>query len=104
MHEQEVSIRYWPQGKNVSAQYGKITVTVKDQKVLGDYVMRKLEVVKNQTDMPAKSSDLIITHFQYLRWQEDGIPNSTSAILEITNLVQKVQISTGNKPIVVMCK
>ncbi len=42
--------------------------------------------------------------FQYLKWQEDAIPSSTSAVLEIANLVQKVQISTGNRLIVVMCK
>ncbi len=28
----------------------------------------------------------------------------TSPVLEIANLVQKVQMASGNKPIVVMCK
>ena len=45
-----------------------------------------------------------VTQFQYLRWPEESAPNTTSTILEIANLVQKVQMSTGNKAIIVMCK
>ncbi len=66
--------------------------------------MRKFEIVEKQSRMSVTPTGTSITQFQYLRWQENAVPNSTSAILEIANLVQKVQMSTGNKPIVVMCK
>ena len=45
-----------------------------------------------------------VTQFQYLKWPEDGVPQSTTGVLEVANLVQKVQMGSGNKPIVVMCK
>ncbi len=61
VYGQEVSNRYWPQSNNISAQYGKLTVTVKYQKEFSDYVMRKLEVAENKTHTPVKFSDLIIT-------------------------------------------
>ncbi len=101
---QEVCHRYWPQGKGTSENYGKLTVTVTDQRAFSDYVMRKLEIVENQTRMSVTPTSFSITQFQYLRWQEDTGPNTTSGMLEIANLVQKVQMSTGNKSILVMCK
>ncbi len=96
--------RYWPQGKGVIQEYGKLAVTFKDQNAFSEYVARKFEIVENQTRMSVAPTGTSITQFQYLRWQENSVPNSTTAILEIANLVQKVQMSTGNKPIVVMCK
>ena len=96
--------RYWPQGKGAAQEYGKLAVTFKDQKEFSEYVARKFEIVENQTRMSVAPTGTSITQFQYLRWQENSVPNSTTAILEIANLVQKVQMSTGNKPIVVMCK
>ena len=38
-------------------------------------------------------------HIQYLRWMEDSVPMITSPVLEISILVQKVQMGSGNKPI-----
>ncbi len=49
-------------------------------------------------------SKFSVTHIQYLKWMEDSVPIITSPVLEIANLVQKVQMGSGNKPIVVMCK
>lgn len=96
--------RYWPQGKGSSETYGKLTVTLIDQKVFSEYVMRKLEVVENQARMSLTPIAFSVTQFQYLRWPEDTVPHATSTVLEIANLVQKVQMSTGNKSILVVCK
>ncbi len=101
---QEVCHRYWPQGKGETQEYGKLAVTFKDQKAFSEYVVRKFEIVENQNRTSVAPTGTIITQFHYLRWQENSVPNSTTAILEIANLVQKVQMSTGNKPIVVICK
>ena len=95
---------YWPQGKGSSETYGKLTVTLTDQKAFSEYVMRKLEVTEHQPTMSVMPTGYSVTQFHYLRWPEENAPNTTSTILEIANLVQKVQMSTGNKAIIVMCK
>ncbi len=100
---QEVCHCFWPNSKGVSSDYGKLTVTLKDQKIFSDFVLRKFEIVEDHRRNSFTSKGTSITQFHYLKWQEK-VPHSTSAILEIVSLVQKVQMSTGNKPIVVVCK
>ena len=75
-----------------------------DQKAFNEYVMRKLDISEYQPRMSVTSTGFSVTQFQYLRWPEGSAPNTTSTILEIANLVQKVQMSTGNKSIIIMCK
>ena len=96
--------RYWPQGKGSSETYGKLTVTLTDQKDFTEYFMRKLEITEHQPRMSVTSTGFSVTQFQYLSWPEESVPNTTSTILEIANMVQKVQMNTGNKSIIVMCK
>ena len=100
----EVSHCYWPQDKGSSETYGKLTVTLTDQKAFSEYVMRELEISEDQPRMSVMPTGYSVTQFHYLRWPEDSAPNTTSTILEIANLVQKVQMSTGNKAIIIMCK
>ena len=40
-----------------------------------------------------------VSHSVYRKWPEDGVPQSTTSVLEVANLVQKVQMGSGNKPI-----
>ena len=54
--------------------------------------------------MSVSNSGFTVTQFHYTKWPEDGVPQSTTGVLEVANLVQKVQMSSGNKAIVVMCK
>ncbi len=96
--------RYWPEAQGSSEEYGKLSVKMSDQKVFDDFVLRKLEITENQGRQSVTPTGFSITQFQFLKWQENAVPNTISAILEIANLVQKVQMSTGNKPIVIMCK
>ena len=79
-------------------------MTLTDQKAFSEYVMWKLEITEHQPTMSVMPTGYSVTQFQYLRWPEDSVPNTTSTILEIANLVQKVQMSTGNKSIIVLCK
>ena len=53
---------------------------------------------------PEGQRGFTVTQFQYLKWPEDGMPQTTTGVLEVANLVQKVQMGSGNKAIVVMCK
>ena len=75
----------------------------------GDYVVRKMEMSETRARVSigsAKQSQSVftVTQFQYLSWPEEGVPQTTTGVLEVANLVQKVQMGTGNKAIVVMCK
>ena len=47
---------------------------------------------------------LSVTLFQHTEWNEDGEQPSCKSILDLNNDVIRAQISTGNKPIVVVCK
>ena len=99
-----VSECYWPLGKGSSETYGKLTVTLVEQQLCNDYIIRRMEISENQTRMSVTPSACTVTQFQYLTWTEGDIPQDTSGILDIANLIQKVQMGTGNKPMVVMCK
>ena len=44
-----------------------------------------------------------MTQFHHTHWPEDGIA-ATSSVLKLLNLLVKVQISSGNSSITVMCK
>jgi protein tyrosine phosphatase len=102
---QEVCHQYWPLGRGSSDTYGKYTITLTKQEIHGDYAIRKLEVIDSQKSMtPSGPASLTVTQFHYMNWPADGVPQSTTGILEVANLVQKVQMSSGNKAIVVMCK
>ena len=93
---------YWPKGRGSSETYGKIIVTLTSQDIYDDYVIRKMEVATESQS--SGQTGFTVTQFQYLKWPEDGVPRSTTGVLEVANLVQKVQMGSGNKPIVVMCK
>ena len=96
--------RYWPSAKGSSETYGKYTVTLNKQQICNNYVIRKLDITEGSTRMSVSQSGFTVTQFQYLKWAEDGVPQTTTGVLEVANLVQKVQMGSGNKAIVVMCK
>ena len=84
--------------------FGKYSVTLKAQENCNDYIIRKMDISDSQATMSPGDNGFTVTQFQYVRWPEDGVPQSTTAVLEMANLVQKVQMGSGNKAIVVMCK
>jgi protein tyrosine phosphatase len=103
---QEVCHQYWPLDQKSSETYGRYFVTLNKQEISGDYVIRKLDITDSQSRSvaPGGAASFTVTQLQYTRWPADGVPQSTTGILEVANLVQKVQMSSGNKAIVVMCK
>ena len=64
--------------------------------------MRKMDVAEMANE--SKTNKFSVIHIQYLQWSEGGVPSTTATVLEIADLVQKIQMSTGNRPMVVMCK
>ena len=98
---------YLPAKRGSAATYGNYVVTLNKQDVYGDFAVRKVEITESQARMSASSNadaGFTVIQLHYTRWPEDGVPQSTTGVLEMANLVQKVQMSTGNKAIVVMCK
>jgi len=100
---QEVCHRYWPLEVETTECYGKYEVTLISEENCGEYIIRNIDSSEIQPTVSGHNC-LNITQFQYLRWPEDSIPSSTTGVLEVANLVQNVQISSGNKTIVIMCK
>ena len=98
--------QYWPKVKGDSITFGKCTVTLTSQENNNDYIIRKIEISssENCSRTSVSQSGFTVTQFQYVEWPEDRVPLVTTPVLEIANLVQKVQMGSGNKAIVVMCK
>ena len=96
--------QYWPEVQGNSKTLEKYTITLTSKETNNDYIIRKMEISESLSAMPVSQSGFTVTQFQYLKWPEDGVPLVTTPVLEIANLVQKVQMGSGNKAIVVMCK
>ena len=52
----------------------------------------------------SKDPPSVVTQFYFTRWTEKDPPQSPTAVLDILQEVNAVQMASGNKPIVVMCK
>ena len=94
--------------KGDSEVFGKITVKMVSQDISTDYVIKKVEISEDKPhpQSPTLSSDQSksVTVFHYLRWPKHGSPRGTTALLELIDYINKTQMSSGNKPITVMCK
>ena len=56
-----------------------------------------------QAESSPKSEGFVITQFHHTEWSESGSPH-TGGLIEMMDLITKSQISTGNRPIAIMCK
>ena len=101
---QDVCHCYWPLDSESSESYGKYQVLLTSEETEDEYIVRKMDISDSQATMSPGDNGFTVTQFQYVRWPEDGVPQSTTGVLEMANLVQKVQMGSGNKAIVVMCK
>ena len=98
--------QYWPKVKGDSETFAKFSVTLTSQENNNDFIIRKMEISssENHSRTSVSQNGFTVTQFQYVKWPQDGVPLVTTPLLEIANLVQKVQMGSGNKAIVVMCK
>ena len=81
---------YCPLEEGALEVHGKVIVTLVEKKMFNDHIIRKLQLHKTRTRMSVAPDTITVTQFQYLSWMEDEIPDNTSSILEIANLIQKV--------------
>ena len=103
---QEACHTYLPASKGDCEVYGKTAVKLVSQDTSVDYVIRKLEIYEDgpHPQSPTPSDQHTVTVFHFLRWPKHGCPRGTSALLELMEYINKTQMSSGNKPITVMCK
>ena len=103
---QQGSHRYWPKFKDVTETYGDFAVTQQSIEAFGDYVVRKLGVSKQASEATAVASEpsLVVTQFHFTRWKAKEYPHHSASLLDLIQDVNRVQMNTSNKPIVVMCK
>lgn len=102
-----MSCHYWPNDQDQPLTYGKVMVKKISQENRGDFVVRKFEIDEKKLD----SSSLVnlrtsftVTQIQFLGWPEHGTPPSSSSLIELVDNVTKIQMATGNRPMIVMCK
>lgn len=104
-----MSYHYWPSEQDKPWIYGKLTVKKLSQENFGDFILRKFEIDERKQDTTCTSQDRLktsftITQIQFTVWPEYGTHPSTSSLVELVNRVNKVQMGTGNRPMIVMCK
>ena len=100
-----MSVHFWP-SDDESQVYGKVTVKKLSQSKNGNVVMRTFEVDStNQSSNYANiKSSFTITLFQFLAWKERECPTDVSSLLDLVENVNKLQMKSSSKPLIVMCK
>lgn len=87
--------------------YGQVTVKLLLEEKYGDYDLRKFEINEDKSSHPGVSgvkTAFTVTQFHFLAWPEYETPPITSSLIELIGNVNKVQMGSGNRPIIVMCK
>lgn len=88
--------RYWPQDVTCSLDFYDITVTLINEELFPDFVIRSLEVSK-----PGHKTRLV-RQFHYVSWPDHGVPESTAGTLSLIQKVKAVRVES-NAPILVHC-
>ena len=102
-----MSSHYWPGEGDDPETFGKVTVKKVAQQTHSDYVLRKFEIDEQKdqaSSLLSIKTSFTVSLFQFKEWPEHKCPQEAAPIIDLINCVIKVQMTTGNKPIVVMCK
>ncbi|XP_065197878.1 mucin-3B-like isoform X2 [Sycon ciliatum] len=94
----EHSAEYWPKQDKQPLTFGKYLVKLETEHVAADIVLRTFSVTNT-----VESQSRTVHHFQYMGWPERGVPESGAGILDLIGQVQRRQMNSGNKPVVVHC-
>jgi hypothetical protein len=98
-----------PENKGDSKVYAKIQVKLVSKETTTDYVMQQLEMSEEPhpqeyTSSGVEQAVVKVDVFHYVRWPKQGTPQGTAALLHLIQCINKTQMTSGNKPITVMCK
>ena len=99
-----MSSHYWPT-EDEPQTFGKLMVKKLSHEKRGDVIVRRFEIDETkQTSLMGLKTAFIVTQFQFLVWKEDETPPITSHLIDMVDNVNKVQMGSGNRPMIVMCK
>ena len=104
--------QYWPKSVMESEDFGPFTVTLLDEQVLPDYVIRKITVtVRNTIDCVLKTvlckqiqggSSYTLTQYHLTSWPDHGVPEYATPFMILHRQATK-SWSPSNGPILVHC-
>ncbi|XP_072367542.1 receptor-type tyrosine-protein phosphatase C isoform X4 [Scyliorhinus torazame] len=89
--------QYWPNLDETSKAFGEITVRIRTEKWCPDYVIRKLYISHQE-----KGPEREITHIQFIRWPDHGVPEDPHLLLKLRQRVNAFR-NLFSGPIVVHC-
>ena len=92
---------YLPGSIGSSEVYGKYIVKLLSETSADEYTISQLELCQEKSTDEEKVK---VTVFNYLCWPKQSIPQGTTGLLELIECINKKQMSSGNKPVTVMCK
>lgn len=104
---QEQCHDFLPPNRGNSETYGRVTVKLVSQDITTDVIINYLELSEYNSRPQSGTSQCtatLVTLFKYMHWSKVGTPQGTSTFLELMGDVNRVQMSSGNQPITVMCK
>ena len=106
MFQTDSLYHYWPGAEGTQQTYGKVSVRKILQENRENFIVRKFEV-EEKRQMPYLASvktGFTVIQLQLLVWPELESPLNASSIIELVEHVNKVQMGSGNHPVIVMCK
>ena len=105
---QELCCRYLPTvNKGTYEIFGKVMVKVVSQEISADLIIRYLELTEynpRPQSVTSRSGSMTVILFHCMQWPKHGSPQAISALLELMNNINRVQMASGNRPITVMCR
>ncbi|KAF6025865.1 PTPRM [Bugula neritina] len=85
---------YWPDSSEVGVTFGKFKVTLIEEQMFAEYVVRKLKYTFNKVSRQVKQ-------FHFTQWPDHGVP-TTSGLLSFRHRV-KQDMSASYKPAIIHC-
>ncbi|XP_019855556.1 PREDICTED: receptor-type tyrosine-protein phosphatase alpha-like, partial [Amphimedon queenslandica] len=88
--------QYWPDSD--TKDYGPFSVTLSDEQVLTEYIIRKIHLTLLGSDQPP----LMITQYHFTSWPDHGVPEYATSILQFHRRI-KNEYKPTKGPMLVHC-
>ncbi|XP_048395534.2 receptor-type tyrosine-protein phosphatase C isoform X2 [Stegostoma tigrinum] len=89
--------QYWPNMDDEIKTFRDLTVRISEEKWCPDYVIRKLFISHKE-----KSPEREVTHIQFIRWPDHGVPEDPHLLLKLRQRVNAFR-NLFSGPIIVHC-
>ena len=91
--------------EGVLETYGKVSVKQTLQENRRDFIVRKFEVEEKRqmSYLASVKTGFTVVQLQLMVWPKHESPPNVSPHIELMEHVNKVQMGSGNHPMIVMC-